>query len=175
MGRVAVLKIRDTACWAIYEDMNGLSCCRGLHKESISRLIEVISAQDCVCSACFTWSSISLVCAADRQKRARASVMGVAGKPTTTTPIFRSSISRAKALDRAIAKNTVIRPNSLTTVWDCRDENSPIKTVCFARCSAGFLLLNDRKFAWVIGFSVTFQCCRGVLLLFILSNVVETI
>lgn len=45
-----------------------------------------------------TWSSMALVCPADRQKRARASVIGVAGKPTTTTPIFRSSISLANAL-----------------------------------------------------------------------------
>lgn len=45
-----------------------------------------------------TWFSMALVCAADTQKRARASVIGVAGKPTTTTPIFLSSISRAKAL-----------------------------------------------------------------------------
>lgn len=45
-----------------------------------------------------TWFSMALVWAADRQKRARASVIGVAGKPTTTTPIFLSSISRAKAL-----------------------------------------------------------------------------
>lgn len=41
---------------------------------------------------------MALVCAADRQKRARASVIGVAGKPTTTTPIFLASISREKAL-----------------------------------------------------------------------------
>lgn len=46
-----------------------------------------------------TWFSIALVCAADKQKRARASVIGVAGKPTTTTPIFLSSISREKALN----------------------------------------------------------------------------
>lgn len=45
-----------------------------------------------------TWFSMALVCAAETQKRARASVIGVAGKPTTTTPIFLSSISRAKAL-----------------------------------------------------------------------------
>jgi len=31
-----------------------------------------------------TLSIISLVCEADRQKRARDSMMGVAGKPTTT-------------------------------------------------------------------------------------------
>lgn len=31
-----------------------------------------------------TLSSISLVCAADRQKRARDSIIGVAGNPTTT-------------------------------------------------------------------------------------------
>lgn len=41
---------------------------------------------------------MALVCPADRQKRARASVIGVAGKPTTTTPIFLSSISLANAL-----------------------------------------------------------------------------
>ena len=45
-----------------------------------------------------TWSSMALVCPADRQKRARASEIGVAGKPTTTTPIFLSSISLANAL-----------------------------------------------------------------------------
>lgn len=50
----------------------------------------------CVC----TWSSMALVCAADTQKRALASVIGVAGKPTTTTPIFLCSISREKALCR---------------------------------------------------------------------------
>lgn len=137
----------------------GLSCC-----------LKWIQGRVSLCSAGFTWSSISLVCAADRQKRARASVMGVAGKPTTTTPIFRSSISRAKALDRVVARNTVIRLHSLTSLWDCRDENSPIKTVCFAQCPAGSLVLNDRKFTWVIGL-----CCRGVLLLFVLSNTMETI
>lgn len=43
-------------------------------------------------------SSISLVWAADTQKRARDSMMGVAGKPTTTVPMFLLSISRPKAL-----------------------------------------------------------------------------
>ncbi len=52
----------------------------------------------CVCVCVYTWFSMALVCAADRQKRARASVIGVAGKPTTTTPIFLASISRANAL-----------------------------------------------------------------------------
>lgn len=56
-----------------------------------------------------TWSSMALVCPADRQKRARASVIGVAGKPTTTTPIFRSSISLANALMREGGKRK--RPN----------------------------------------------------------------
>lgn len=45
-----------------------------------------------------TVSSISLVWAADTQKRALDSMMGVAGKPTTTVPMFLFSISRPKAL-----------------------------------------------------------------------------
>lgn len=41
-----------------------------------------------------TSSNISFVCEADRQKRALHLVIGVAGKPTTTTPIplFRLSL-----------------------------------------------------------------------------------
>ena len=44
-----------------------------------------------------TRSSISLVCAADRQKRARDSMMGVAGNPTTTVarPCARHSLLNA--------------------------------------------------------------------------------
>ena len=47
-----------------------------------------------------TLSSMALVCAADKQKRARASVMGVAGKPTTTTPIFLANMALENALRR---------------------------------------------------------------------------
>ena len=47
-----------------------------------------------------TLSSMARVCAADTQKRARASVMGVAGKPTTTTPIFLASMALENALQR---------------------------------------------------------------------------
>lgn len=43
-------------------------------------------------------SSISLVWAAETQKRALDSMMGVAGKPTTTVPMFLLSISRPNAL-----------------------------------------------------------------------------
>lgn len=39
-----------------------------------------------------------MVWAADTQKRALASVMGVAGKPTTTTPIFLFNMARENAL-----------------------------------------------------------------------------
>ena len=44
-----------------------------------------------------TRSSISFVCAADRQKRARDSMMGVAGNPTTTVarPWARHSLLNA--------------------------------------------------------------------------------
>lgn len=45
-----------------------------------------------------TASNISRVCAAEMQIRARASARGVAGNPTTTTPIFRFSRCLAKAL-----------------------------------------------------------------------------
>ncbi len=45
-----------------------------------------------------TLSSISLVWAADTQKRALASAIGVAGKPTTTTPIFLFNMARENAL-----------------------------------------------------------------------------
>ena len=47
-----------------------------------------------------TWSIISRVCAEERQKRARHSLSGVAGKPATTTPTPRLSISRLIALLR---------------------------------------------------------------------------
>lgn len=47
-----------------------------------------------------TVSSISLVWAAETQKRALDSMMGVAGKPTTTVPMFLFTISRPKALKR---------------------------------------------------------------------------
>lgn len=47
-----------------------------------------------------TWSRICLVCAAEMQKRTLDSMMGVAGKPTTTTPMFLFSISLPKALVR---------------------------------------------------------------------------
>lgn len=68
----------------------------------------------CVC----TWFSMALVCDADRQKRARASVIGVAGKPTTTTPIFLSSISRAKALVKNEQRENVpLFIFSLTNYW----------------------------------------------------------
>lgn len=45
-----------------------------------------------------TVSNISRVCAADTQNRALDSVIGVAGNPTTTTPIFFSNMRLAKAL-----------------------------------------------------------------------------
>ncbi len=45
-----------------------------------------------------TVSSISLVWAAETQKRALDSMMGVAGKPTTTVPMFLFNISRPNAL-----------------------------------------------------------------------------
>ncbi|KAG7259295.1 hypothetical protein CRUP_026662, partial [Coryphaenoides rupestris] len=46
-----------------------------------------------------TVSRVSRVWAADTQKRARDSMMGVAGKPTTTVPMFLCSISRPNALE----------------------------------------------------------------------------
>lgn len=51
-------------------------------------------------SAVLTVSNISRVCAADTQNRALDSVIGVAGNPTTTTPIFFSNMRLAKALRR---------------------------------------------------------------------------
>lgn len=51
-----------------------------------------------------TVSSISLVWAADKQNLALDSMMGVAGKPTTTTPMFRFSISRPNALPERTTK-----------------------------------------------------------------------
>lgn len=45
-----------------------------------------------------TVSSVSLVWAAETQKRALDSMMGVAGKPTTTVPMFLFNISRPNAL-----------------------------------------------------------------------------
>lgn len=51
-------------------------------------------------SAALTVSNISRVCAADTQNRALDSVIGVAGNPTTTTPIFFSNMRLAKALRR---------------------------------------------------------------------------
>lgn len=44
--------------------------------------------------------SISLVWAAEMQKRALDSMMGVAGKPTTTVPMFLFNISRPNALKK---------------------------------------------------------------------------
>jgi hypothetical protein len=45
-----------------------------------------------------------LVWAADRQNLALDSMIGVAGNPTTTTPMFRFSISLPKALQRETRK-----------------------------------------------------------------------
>ena len=45
-----------------------------------------------------TSSISSFVCAADRQNLARVFVIGVAGKPTTTTPSPRAKHSRLNAL-----------------------------------------------------------------------------
>lgn len=58
----------------------------------------------CLCTS----FSISLVCPADMQKRALASVIGVAGKPTTTTPTFLSNISRANALTKCKKRQKVV-------------------------------------------------------------------
>lgn len=61
--------------------------------------------------------SISLVCAAEMQKRARDSMMGVAGKPTTTVPMFLFNISRPNALKnngKIICK--VRRQSALSTI-----------------------------------------------------------
>jgi len=57
-----------------------------------------ILADETVNSDCLTWSSMCLSWAAERQKRARDSMMGVAGKPTTTTAIPRFRHSRLNAL-----------------------------------------------------------------------------
>ena len=54
--------------------------------------------------AVLTVSNISRVCAAETQNRALASARGVAGKPTTTTPIFLFSRCLAKALKKKIKK-----------------------------------------------------------------------
>ncbi len=48
----------------------------------------------------FTWSSISFVWPAERQKRTRDSVNKVAGKPTVTTAQPRFNISRLTALEK---------------------------------------------------------------------------
>lgn len=50
-----------------------------------------------MCQALLTSSSISFVCAADKQNLARDSIMGVAGKPTTTipSPLFKHSLPNA--------------------------------------------------------------------------------
>lgn len=128
---------------------------RELQTEHVSHLVQMVQhlrtqknlafrkypEQNCgryLCGFAFTWSSISRVCAADRQKRARASVIGVAGKPTTTTPIFLSSISRAKALITVVKREATISFYSLKSTHGSND--------CFVQFSAGFLLLNDIKF-----------------------------
>jgi len=49
-----------------------------------------------------TLSSISLVCEAERQILALASISEVAGNPAMTTATFRFSISREKALQQNI-------------------------------------------------------------------------
>jgi len=48
----------------------------------------------------FTSSSISFVCDAERQKRTRPRINGVAGKPTVTTATPRFNISRLNALEK---------------------------------------------------------------------------
>lgn len=68
-------------------------------------------------------SSISLVWAAETQKRALDSMMGVAGKPTTTVPMFLLSISRPNALK----SNGDVRHEALRDDWispNKRDPNS---------------------------------------------------
>ena len=58
-----------------------------------------VPCSDCsVRQADLTVSSISLVCAADTQKRALDSMIGVAGNPTTTVPMFLFTISLPNAL-----------------------------------------------------------------------------
>ena len=56
-----------------------------------------------------TVSSISRVCAAETQNRARASARGVAGNPTTTTPIFLSNRCLAKALRERLRRSLTER------------------------------------------------------------------
>ena len=56
-----------------------------------------------------TVSSISRVCAAETQNRARASARGVAGNPTTTTPIFLSNRCLAKALRERLRRRLTER------------------------------------------------------------------
>lgn len=70
-------------------------------KESQSGSIKEskVSALDIpLACAILTVSNISRVCAAETQNRARASARGVAGNPTTTTPIFLFNKCLAKAL-----------------------------------------------------------------------------
>lgn len=55
--------------------------------------------------AILTVSNISRVCAAERQNRARPSARGVAGNPTTTTPIFLFNRCLAKALKTKMEVN----------------------------------------------------------------------
>ena len=64
-----------------------------------------------------TLSSISRVCAAERQNLVRDSIKGVAGNPTTTTAMFLFSISRPNALLKKI--KYIISNRRCTTVYRC--------------------------------------------------------
>ena len=61
-----------------------------------------------------TASNISRVCAAETQNRARASARGVAGNPTTTTPIFLFNRCLAKALREMLKRRLTERWQNYT-------------------------------------------------------------
>lgn len=73
----------------------------GIHvKRNMVKYDSIIYSQTSACvlyHALLTLSSISFVWAADKQNLARDSIMGVAGKPTTTipSPLFKHSLPRA--------------------------------------------------------------------------------
>lgn len=58
---------------------------------------------------------MSFVCAAEMQNRARDSMIGVAGKPTTTTPMFLFNISLPNALEEHV-KTKMIKGQELLIV-----------------------------------------------------------
>lgn len=92
-------------------------------------------------------SSISLVWAAEMQKRALDSMMGVAGKPTTTVPMFLFNISRPNAL----TSNGSVRHGQHTTLTDgliSAPQAAHIRMLCSLLCKTE-----------IINSSVRFRSC----------------